>query len=128
MKFLDQLTTARRAVVEARKVLRESEDDYQRVRAMAEQECVNQAGDEKNLGPNAEARARAIEIFLAHDIPYLHARDQLHAAQAALETALADVDCLRDLRRERESEQRDRLLGELESGPVLEALVGAIGR
>ena len=65
-------------------------------RAKAEARAVEAAGGEKNLGPNAEARKRALVIAIAEDEDFKKAMDLWRRAYLDHEAAKAEVEAERE--------------------------------
>lgn len=91
-----------------------SNDALARLRLEAEQNLLTKAGDEKALGSNAEARARAYGLAVEADEAFVkerwHNRDLTH--QLAL--CRAHLQNAAEARREREWAIRERLVAALE--------------
>lgn len=109
-----KLAELRAQLVEKRAELRELTDDLAVIRARIESEAVEQAGGEKKLGENAEARQRAFILALDADGDYGQFHVGLRLCEREIERLEAEIESARDERREWEWSIRLRLAAALD--------------
>ena len=104
------LPELRQRLAEAKIALRYRERGAKIGRALAEHEIIAKQyqGDEKNMGLNAEQRARTLVLALALDEEWLQVSLSLEAAHDLVERLSAQVEALLDDRRERQLASQDR--------------------
>ena len=125
--------SVRTDLAEARIALRDAQDAYDETKALVEQRIVAAAGGAKELGANAEERARALTLAVQQDSDYIRALAVVREAQAAVDRLQANVDDAIDRRRSEERRSRDRLsaalegLGAAKSDPAERAIADRIG-
>ncbi len=112
------LSTIRRELTSARIALRNLADELARVKAEAEQRAIAQAGGEKALGGNAEARERALAIALSLDGDYQAVVKRNKALLEVADYLECDLEDAKDARREAEWRVRLRLAEALEARDV----------
>ena len=106
--------TTRTQLAEARIALRDAEDVHRYAQADAEARVIAAAGDPKQLGANAEERARALLLALKDDALFQAARVNLRRCQADVDRLQAQLDDEIDVRRKADRDSRDRLSAVLE--------------
>ena len=111
--------SSRQRLAVARIALREVQDHYELVKAQAEQRIIEAAGGTKNLGANAEDRARSLTLALANDAPYTESLMWVRHAQAEVDRLQAEVDDLIDQRRKLDRDSRDRASAAIEQLALL---------
>lgn len=127
--YTEQLAAARNDLITARTLLRERVYLLAVQKALAETHATAEAGGPKALGSNAEERERALVIALDADEDYRRCLIRHEDAAVQVESLQAELDTLRDQRRERQLRALERLIELMESGtagPVL-AAIGALG-
>lgn len=88
------LISARHARVAAVLTLAKAEQSLALAGAHAENRAIQAAGGEKALGPNADARKRALIIALGHDKVYQKAHALVMQALGDMKLTQAQVDAL----------------------------------
>lgn len=116
--FADMMRGLRMSLAEARIALRSANDDMAVTKALAESRVIEEVGGEKALGANAEARERALTLALAQSASYQAGLQRLREMEARVERLQAEVDAVRDARRESEWRVRERLAQVLEMGSL----------
>lgn len=115
--------TVRTELVELKYTLRLAQDAFALKKAEAEARVIARHADGiKGFGANEADRARNLLIAIEKEPDFVRSRDELRIAQRRVETAEAELETMRDLRREREYQQRDRLIEALEGRSVLAAV------
>jgi hypothetical protein len=113
-QLLDRIQDVRTRLTETRITAREAREDFATTRAMAETRIIEKVGGEKALGANAEARERALLPALRSDDDYIGCLAAVRELEATAERLEAELEGLRDERREREWAVRLRLVQALE--------------
>lgn len=128
----ERLTTARQRLAHARNALRRAEDAHSYRKATTEVRFISNLESIKDLGSNETDRKRNLELAISENVGYLEAHETMRRAQAELELAQCDLDCLLDQRRFLETEIKERFLLVLEnanndmiSGYAESAVMGA---
>lgn len=111
---MSTLPETRKRLVETRITLRQANDHFAQSRAEAEQRAIDAAGGEKSLGANEEARKRALTLVLAKDDDYQLAVTMIRQMEATVDRLEAEMEDLRDARREEEWRIRLRLADALD--------------
>ena len=106
--------SVRTELAEARIALRDAQDAYEETKAIVEQRIITSAGGAKELGSNAEERARALLLALQQDGDYIRMLAILREAQATVDRLQATLDDAIDARRADDRRSRDRLSAALE--------------
>jgi hypothetical protein len=106
----------------ARYALQAAEDYFAAVEAQAETRATDNALATGTLGKNAEDRARALVVALDRDADFKAARKTLRDRQGDLWRLDAEIEVLHELRRDRDSGLRQRLIELAESGRLPVAL------
>lgn len=108
------LADLRSRIADKRAELQERSDKMAYYRAQAEQRAIAAAGgDEKMLGANAEARARALTIALWQDREYTRAYQERQQTEKEVNDLQTAIDSILDARRAEEWSIRGRLVGAL---------------
>lgn len=106
----EDLPRLRMCVAEATIDVNRARDNERLVKAVTEQQIIEAAGGEKNLGANAEARERALTIALNNTSIYIQAISRLRAAETTVLRVTSQLEIARDRRRERELSVRIALV------------------
>jgi hypothetical protein len=123
------MQTLRKKLADIRGDLRDAERDLTYARALAEEAAIKKPDGAYAAARNAEERARALTLALGADEPYIAAATAEAMARDEMETLQAELDSLRDERRERQIRVLERICDLMESGtagPIL-AAIGALG-
>ena len=112
--------TVRDELARNKHALRVAQDAYPFAKAQAEARVIARHPDGlKGFGANEADRVRNLLLAIEQEPAYVFARDALRAAQGAVEVIEAELEAMRDQRREREYEQRERLIDALDGRSVL---------
>ena len=106
--------SVRTELAEARIALRDAQAAFEETKAIVEQRIIASAGGAKELGSNAEERARALLLALQQDSDYIRMLAILREAQATVDRLQATLDDAIDQRRADDRRSRDRLSAALE--------------
>lgn len=107
------LPSLRMCVAEATIDLNHAREVERLCRATTEQNVIEAAGGEKNIGANEEARKRALTIALHSDKAYIIAFNRLRAAESTLLRITSQLEAARDNRRSVELSARLALVAAL---------------
>ncbi len=110
---VNPIADLRSHLADKRAELRGLNDRLPWARAQAETRVITQAGDEKALGSNAEARARALTLALYADDAYLATLSEIRAVEREIADLESELEGLYDQRRASEWAIRARLVDAL---------------
>jgi len=94
-------------------ILQEQTDKMAWYKARAEQRAIENAGEEKALGSNAEARQRALTLALWSDGEYTRAYQERQETEREINDLQVQLEALLDERRQEEWRVRARLVDAL---------------
>ena len=111
MSTISQLRTT---LTQKRIDLRHNQRCLEDIKRVAEDAIIADAGGEKGLGPNAEARTRTLAAGLAKQVEYQAGLATVQALQDHIEGIATDLENAVDERRDREWAIRERLAAALD--------------
>lgn len=105
---IEELVNSRNRLAELRIKARLMKNELESAKIIAENDAINGVGG--NYGKNAEERDRFIATALLESSNYKDCQSQYQEILDAIELEEANLEILKDLRRERETLQRDRMI------------------
>ena len=113
------MTRLRTKLTDRRIELRHNQRDLEDAKRLAEDTVIADAGGEKALGPNAEARTRTLAAGLAKQIEYQAALATVQGLQDHIERIATALENAVDERRDREWAIRERLAAALDGRGIM---------
>lgn len=105
---VNSMVDSRLRVAELRNQLRLLKQTIENDTFSIEKKAIEESGG--NYGKNAEERERYLKNALLESTQYVNNTQELSRLQCELELEEAKLDALRDLRRDQELNQRDRMI------------------
>lgn len=105
---VDSLVESRMKLAELRNSLRVFRANLDSSKFKIEKHAID--SNDGNYGKNAEERERFLKTALLESDSYVDLENRVISLQNEIEIEEAKIDCLRDLRRELEMQQRDRMI------------------
>lgn len=105
---VDSLVESRMKLAELRNSLRIFKSNLDSSKFKIEKHAID--SNDGNYGKNAEERERFLKNALFESDSYVDLENRIITIQNEIEIEEAKIDCLRDLRREIEMQQRERML------------------
>ena len=105
---VDSLVESRMKLAELRNSLRIFKSNLDSSKFKIEKNDID--SNDGNYGKNAEERERFLKTALLESDSYVDLENRTISIQNEIEIEEAKIDCLRDLRRELEMEQKERII------------------
>jgi hypothetical protein len=105
---VDSLIESRMRLAELRNSLRIFKSNLESSRFKIEKSAIDTTGG--NYGKNAEERERFLKTALFESDSYLDLENRVISIQNEIELEEAKIECLRDLRKELDYQQKERMI------------------